>query len=123
MSLSRKFIIAIITTILFITTINIVAFYVFYTTYLKIYLVEKIESRDKVTIEYINDVVKKQTIDDIESIFSEFFQSDQTRDSALGGIGLGLALTKRLVKMHGGKIGVQSEVNVGSKFWFTIPNS
>lgn len=61
--------------------------------------------------------------DDIENIFSEFFQSDQTRDSALGGIGLGLALTRRLVKMHGGKIGVQSEVNVGSKFWFTIPNS
>jgi hypothetical protein len=84
MSLSRKFIIAIITTILFITTINIVAFYVFYTTYLKIYLVEKIESRDKVTIEYINDVVKKQTIDDIESIFTdteiEFFELLEDND-------------------------------------------
>lgn len=84
MSLSRKFIIAILTTILFITTINIVAFYVFYTTYLKIYLVEKIESRDKVTIEYINEVIKKQTIDDIESIFTdteiEFFELLENND-------------------------------------------
>lgn len=84
MSLSRKFIIAILTTILFITTINIVAFYAFYTTYLKIYLVEKIESRDKVTIEYINEVIKKQTIDDIESIFTdteiEFFELLENND-------------------------------------------
>lgn len=87
MSLSRKFILAIVTTILFITTINIVAFYVFYTTYLKIYLVEKIESRDKVTIEYINDVVKKQTIDDIESIFTdteiEFFELLEDNDGKI----------------------------------------
>lgn len=84
MSLSRKFILAIVTTILFITTINIVAFYVFYTTYLKVYLVEKIESRDKVTIEYINEVIKKQTIDDIESIFTdteiEFFELLENND-------------------------------------------
>lgn len=84
MSLSRKFIIAIITTILFITTINILAFYVFYTTYLKVYLVEKNESRDKITIEYINDIIKKQTIDDIDSIFTdteiEFFELLENND-------------------------------------------
>lgn len=87
MSLSRKFILSIITTILFITTINIVAFYVFYTTYLKVYLVEKIESRDKITIEYINDVIKKQTIDDIESIFTdteiEFFELLENNDGKI----------------------------------------
>lgn len=84
MSLSRKFILAIITTILFITTINVLAFYIFYTSYLKVYLVEKIESRDKVTIEYINDVIKKQTIDDIDSIFTdteiEFFELLENND-------------------------------------------
>ncbi|MDD3144670.1 MAG: HAMP domain-containing sensor histidine kinase [Candidatus Gracilibacteria bacterium] len=87
MSLSRKFIIAIITTILFITTINILAFYVFYTTYLKVYLVEKNESRDKVTIEYINDIIKKQTIDDIDSIFTdteiEFFELLENNDGKI----------------------------------------
>ena len=84
MSLSRKFILAIVSTILFITTINIFAFYIFYTTYLKVYLVEKIESRDKITIEYINDVIKKQTIDDIDSIFTdteiEFFELLENND-------------------------------------------
>lgn len=58
---------------------------------------------------------------DIEKVFQEFYQSDETRDQALGGAGIGLALTKRLVKMHGGEIGVESQLNKGSKFWFTVP--
>lgn len=84
MSLSRKFLIAIVLSIFFIATINILAFYVFYTSYLKVYLVEKNQSRDKVTIEYINEVIKKQTIDDIDSIFSnteiEFFELLEDND-------------------------------------------
>ena len=56
-----------------------------------------------------------------EKIFSEFYQSDQTRDSALGGTGIGLALTKRLVEMHGGSIGLTSSYGKGSAFWFSIP--
>ncbi|MDF1682689.1 MAG: hypothetical protein P1U46_02980 [Patescibacteria group bacterium] len=78
MSIARKFLIALLTSIFFIASINILAFYVFYTSYLKVYLVEKIKSRDKVTIEYINTVIRKQTLDDIDSIFSdteiEFFE-------------------------------------------------
>ncbi|MDD2907340.1 MAG: HAMP domain-containing sensor histidine kinase [Candidatus Gracilibacteria bacterium] len=87
MSLSRKFILAIVTTILFITSINVIAFYAFYTTYLKVYLVEKIESRDKVTLEYINNIIKKQTIDDIDSIFTdteiEFFELLENNDGKI----------------------------------------
>ena len=78
MTLAKKFLIVLISSILFIASINILAFYIFYTSYLKIYLVEKIKSRDKVTIQYINEVIKKQTIDDIDSIFTdteiEFFE-------------------------------------------------
>jgi len=58
-----------------------------------------------------------------EKIFSEFYQVNRGRDQALGGTGIGLALTKRLVEQHGGKIGVESEPGKGSKFWFTIPVS
>lgn len=58
---------------------------------------------------------------DLDKIFNEFYQSDDVRDQALGGAGIGLALTQRLVEMHGGTIGVESELNKGSKFWFKMP--
>ena len=78
MSLARKFIISFLLSIFFITTVNIVSFYVFYSSYLKVYFAEKLSSIDKITIEYINNVLEKQTIDDIDSIFTdteiEFFE-------------------------------------------------
>lgn len=56
-----------------------------------------------------------------EKIFSEFHQADDVRDAALGGSGIGLALARRLVDLHGGMIGVESELGKGSTFWFTLP--
>lgn len=77
MSLARKFIIIILSSILFMAIVNIAAFYFFYTTYLKIYLAEKVWKNKEITIDYINNIIKKQTEDDIDNIFSnaeiEFF--------------------------------------------------
>ncbi len=78
MSISRKFIFVLVSSILCIAFVNIASFYFFYNSYLKIYLAEKIRARDNVTIEYINQVIEKQTIDEIDNIFSdieiEFFE-------------------------------------------------
>jgi len=62
--------------------------------------------------------IKKE---DQKKVFDEFVQLDRARDENLGGTGIGLALTRRLVEMHGGDIGVDSEPGKGSTFWFVLP--
>jgi signal transduction histidine kinase len=57
---------------------------------------------------------------DQERIFDEFQQTD-VGTSQHEGTGLGLALSKRLVELHGGKIWVESELGEGSTFVFTLP--
>ena len=59
--------------------------------------------------------------DEVENIFAEFRQVDTTITREYGGTGLGLSITKRLVEMHGGRIGVESELGKGSTFFFTVP--
>ena len=58
--------------------------------------------------------------EDQEAIFEEFRQVG-TAAKKVEGTGLGLALSRKFIELHGGRIWVESQVGVGSKFTFTIP--
>jgi heavy metal sensor kinase len=54
-------------------------------------------------------------------IFDPFFRADTARNRAAGGSGIGLSLAQALVKLHAGKLTVDSEVNQGATFEISIP--
>ena len=62
------------------------------------------------------------SLQDVERLFSPFerLQADRT---TIEGTGLGLALSKRLVELMGGRIGVKSTPNEGSLFWIELPQT
>jgi signal transduction histidine kinase len=57
----------------------------------------------------------------LQYVFDEFSQVESAGGGGLMGTGLGLSIAQRLVQLHGGSIGVDSEVGVGSRFWFRLP--
>jgi len=59
--------------------------------------------------------------EDRERIFEEFQQARRQSERSREGTGLGLALAKRFVELHGGRLMVESEVGKGSTFTFTLP--
>jgi signal transduction histidine kinase len=54
-------------------------------------------------------------------IFEEFQQADSSTTKEKGGTGLGLAISKRIIEMHKGQLKVESVLDEGSRFFFTIP--
>jgi len=56
-------------------------------------------------------------------IFDRFYQIDGSSRRRFGGTGIGLAIVKRIVDAHRGEIWVESELNLGSSFYFTLPKA
>ncbi|MCX7590904.1 MAG: HAMP domain-containing histidine kinase, partial [Kiritimatiellae bacterium] len=58
---------------------------------------------------------------DRRRIFRRYYRTPEARRSNVSGVGLGLALCRRIIKMHGGRIGVQSKPGEGSTFFIALP--
>jgi PAS domain S-box-containing protein len=69
----------------------------------------------------VKDTGRGIPVDRLESIFERFRQVDSSDAREKGGSGLGLAIARDIVSHHGGQMGVESEVGVGSTFYFTLP--
>lgn len=79
------------------------------------------DPRDDSLVVRVEDTGRGVKEEDIPYIFDSFVQGKAPRGHAGGGSGLGLAVVKELVELHGGTIGVESEFGVGSAFVVCVP--
>jgi signal transduction histidine kinase len=59
--------------------------------------------------------------EEVSRVFEKFFRSSDPRVQEQKGTGLGLALVKEVIHLHGGKITVESEIDKGSTFEIVLP--
>jgi signal transduction histidine kinase len=75
-----------------------------------------------VIIFYVKDTGIGINKNDYDYIFNVFTQLDEKDTKKYKGTGLGLSITKKIVNLLGGKIWLESKINVGSTFYFTLPS-
>ncbi len=83
-------------------------------------LVGACEAEDGVQF-YVRDFGEGIASEHLPRLFERFYRVDKARSRESGGTGLGLAIAKHVVRAHGGNIKVESELNHGSTFYFTLP--
>jgi PAS domain S-box-containing protein len=83
-------------------------------------LVENPSGHREITVS-VTDTGPGISREDQKKLFQPFSQVDASPTRKSGGSGLGLSISNHLIQMHGGRIGVNSEVGKGSTFFFTLP--
>ncbi len=69
----------------------------------------------------VNDAGPGISAEHLPRLFERFYRVDKSRSKELGGTGLGLAIVKHIAELHGGSVGVESELRRGSRFWISLP--
>jgi PAS domain S-box-containing protein len=77
-------------------------------------------SRDADVLFWVQDTGAGIAVEEMPHVFDRFWQAQKARR---GGAGLGLQIVKGIVEAHGGRIWVESEVGVGTTFYFTLPTA
>ncbi|MFY0689569.1 MAG: GHKL domain-containing protein [Cyclobacteriaceae bacterium] len=84
-------------------------------------VVIEIEEEDNFVTIAVSDKGRGIPPEDLDRIFERFYRVDKSRSKAKGGTGLGLSIVKHIMEGHDTKIEVESELGVGSRFWFKLP--
>ncbi|HZV44849.1 MAG TPA: tetratricopeptide repeat protein, partial [Saprospiraceae bacterium] len=80
-----------------------------------------INEKDKTLQITVSDSGAGIASENIPKIFDRYYHDDREAHSDFEGAGIGLALSKQIVDMHGGKISVESKIKEGSSFTITLP--
>lgn len=70
---------------------------------------------------FVSDTGIGMSRDDLDKLFTPYFRSDNPKTREQPGTGLGLTITRGLIEQHGGTIWVESQLDVGTTFHFTVP--
>jgi signal transduction histidine kinase len=69
----------------------------------------------------VSDTGSGIAAEDLPLVFDHFYKADRSRQRGHGGAGIGLALVKQLVELHGGSVWAESKSGKGSTFYLTLP--
>lgn len=90
--------------------------------FVEIRAIIKSKSNNSIDIEFsVTDTGIGIAKEKLNSIFESFTQADSDTSRKYGGTGLGLTISKQLVELQGGQIGLESKIGTGTRFFFNIP--